>query len=49
MRMLALVRLTLPAEVLDSAMLPVVPQGTVMMVDALREAVWLVASTVSAD
>lgn len=32
MRMLALVTLTLPAEVFEREMLPVVPQGTVTMV-----------------
>ena len=49
MRMLALVTLTLPAEVLEREMLPVVPQGTVTMVAALSDSSWPVAPTVDAD
>ena len=45
MRMLALVTLTLPAEVLEREMLPVVPQGTVTMVAALSDSSWPVAPT----
>lgn len=49
MRMLALVTLTLPAEVFEREMLPVVPQGTVTMVAALSDSSWPVAPTVDAD
>ena len=48
MRIFALVTLMVPAEVLDSVMVPVVPQGTVIRVDAPTEFNWL-ASPVVAD
>ena len=41
MTMFALVTLTVLAEVLDRVMVPVVPQGTVIRVDALTEVCWL--------
>ena len=48
-RMFALVTLVVSPEVLDRAIVPVVPHGTVTMVDALMEPSSPVEATVVAD
>ena len=48
-RMFALVTLVVSPEVLDRAIVPVVPHGTVTMVDALMEPSSPVLATVVAD
>ena len=48
-RMFALVTLVVSPEVLDKAIVPVVPHGTVTIVDALMEPSSPVSATVVAD